>query len=49
MKIMKNNITAINTRKIQQLKPDSVLSPNQKETRKKIFETVDKVKAKFNQ
>ena len=49
MIIMKNNITATNTRKLQQLKPDSMVDMAQRETRRKIFETADKVKAKFNQ
>jgi hypothetical protein len=49
MQVMKNNITAVNTRKIQQLKPDSVVTSAHQETRRKIFETVDKVKEKFNQ
>ena len=49
MIIMKNNITAINTRKLQQLKPDSMVNMAHREIRRKIFETADKVKAKFNQ
>ena len=49
MIIMKNNITAINTRKLQQITPDSMVSLERKETHRKIFETADKVKAKFNQ
>jgi len=47
MIIMKDNITAINTKKLQELLPDSVVPLERKETRKKIFKTVDKVRNKF--
>jgi hypothetical protein len=47
MKVMVNNITAINTKKLAKIKPDSTITPEKKEMRRKIFETAEKVKAKF--
>jgi hypothetical protein len=49
MKIMTTNITSAHTKKLQKLKPDSVVSDEQKENRKKIFATADSVREKFNQ
>jgi hypothetical protein len=49
MKIMTANITAANTRKIQKLKPDSEVSVERRETRRKVLEIADKVKEKFAQ
>ena len=48
MKIMTANITSAHTKKLQKLKPDSVVSDEQKENRRKIFETADNVRKKFN-
>jgi hypothetical protein len=47
MKTMIENITAKYTKKLQQLNPDSMLTAEKKETRRKIFEIADQVKKKF--
>jgi hypothetical protein len=47
MKTMTENVTAKYTKKLQQLKPDSMLTADNKEIRRKIFEITDQVKKKF--
>jgi hypothetical protein len=47
MKIMTENITAGYTKKLQQLRSDSTLIPEQKDRTRKIFEIADKVRKKF--
>jgi hypothetical protein len=47
MKIMTANITSAHTKKLQKLKPDSVVSDEQKENRRKIFEAADIVRKQF--
>jgi len=47
MKIMTANITAANTRKLQKIKPDSEVSIDRKESRRRALEIADKVKEKF--
>jgi hypothetical protein len=47
MEIMIANITAANTSKIQKLKPDSEVSDESKENRRKILEITNKVREKF--
>jgi len=47
MKIMTKNITAKYTKKLQQLRPDSTITPEQKDRTRKIFEIADKVRKKF--
>jgi hypothetical protein len=49
MKIMAANITSAHTKKLQKLTLDSLVSDARKEHRKKIFETADMVRKKFNQ
>ena len=44
MKIMINNITAINTRKLEKLNPSSTITDEKKQGRRKIFETADTVR-----
>jgi len=47
MKTMMENITAKYTKKLQQFTPDSTVTADKKETRRKIFEIADQVKKKF--
>jgi hypothetical protein len=49
MKIMTANITAANTRKLQKIKPDSEVSADRVEVRRKMLEIADKVREKFAQ
>ena len=49
MKIMTANITAANTRKLQKIKPDSEVSADRIEIRRKMLEIADKVREKFAQ
>jgi ABC-type methionine transport system ATPase subunit len=48
MKIMTANITSAHSKKLQKLKPDSQVSDQRKENRKKIFETADIVRKRCN-
>jgi ABC-type methionine transport system ATPase subunit len=47
MEIMIANITAANTRKIHKLQPDSEVSDERKENRRKVLEITNKVREKF--
>jgi hypothetical protein len=47
MKIMTKNITAKHTKKLQQLAPDSAVTAETRERRRKLFEIADRVRNKF--
>ena len=48
MKVMVKNITAINTKNLAQLKPESTITHDKIEGRRKIFATAAMVREKFN-